>query len=428
MELLKEYFEVADDVSLEDVDKVVGGDYQRITLENAEEMLGRLVVAGEEFFEDVSSMEALLLSESGVSLEARNEIVAKIKDYSAIFGVGDTGVSLESIEDDELFVEVSLETLTDFTGRFVQVYANLFKGTYDAAIGALTSSKTSAEKLRKRLLKAKTIWDGKKNNLDSRNVVSSYAGQDIFYAFFRDGKMQREPLKVLEEDFKITNYVLGDFQKDVSDYAKKLSSIIASGKYGSEKDFLGSVIGPIGRLGNVSDLFNQSYVTNNPILLTNRNWKYKKKEKEPKVKGEGKEISFYVKTATERKLVINEDFFNSLSDASKVVYHDIKYPTSDVDKIITVLIKYCDAVISHTDNSNRLMGPHKEVVAQFKRLKGNKGMDVGKNGKALLGSLTRLAKYVMDYQITPAKHEISRVNFIVSRASIYITRVVKRTK
>lgn len=91
---------------------------------------------------------------------------------------------------------------------------------------------------------------------------------------------------------------------------------------------------------------------------------------------------------------------------------------------MTHYYEFCDLVSTYADNVERNLKPHGELVKAFESLTSG-GVD--SSVRPYFKLLTQLSKTLLKLQTSPAKKELTRVKLVISRASIYITRVIKRT-
>lgn len=425
MYLLKTFFqETNDDVSFEDIDIEAGADFIEERAAQREVSMEQFIDAIEASFEDFDHIETQLRDATSLSMEARKEIRETIRSYGEVLGMETQSVSLESLEDSDVFVAVSTEALTDFTGRFIQVFANLFKGISDDYGAVFTTNQRSLRKLKERIDKTQGIWDNKKKKLISRQVVSSYAGADIYLAFTTNNQMADDPIRAVQEDRKLSKLVLDDHQRKMAQYAGSYAKIIEGGEFDSNESFINSVLLEIGKLGNPVDVFDSRLLSDKPNLLGNCSWNLKKPKKVKVGEYEG-ELRPYIKAATQHRINLSYNVFENqknLEDGQLFV--DITYPLDKVDVLLKELADYCDHAIEFANNYKEIKDSHKRMLNAMKRIKKSSKYDVNKK---LLKQLLSFSKYVSYQQVSPAKEELRRVKFIMSRASTYAMRVAKRT-
>jgi hypothetical protein len=233
---LEDYLSVeeTEENDFDPIDEAIGVEHYRRDLIETEKMSDTLYNGFESFMDDVRSAYTFMEENKTPSMESLQELDAKLTDLADTLGLSRERVSVESIESVEDYYNVSVEELSDFVGRLIQVFSNDFVGFYDTMHRLFTGRVNSARHFKERIQETRSLWKGKKDAINSKRILSSYAGKDIYIAFRHDNKLDNNPSSALSKDQAFANKVLVDFTKKLSGYTKNVGSIIKSGRYDSK--------------------------------------------------------------------------------------------------------------------------------------------------------------------------------------------------
>jgi hypothetical protein len=407
------------------IDEAIGVEHYRRDLIETEKLSDTLYNGFESFMDDVRSAYTFMEENKTPSMESLQELDAKLTDLADTLGLTRERVSVESIESVGDYYNVSVEELSDFVGRLIQVFSNDFVGFYDTMHRLFTGRVNSARHFKERIQETRSLWKGKKDAINSKRILSSYAGKDIYIAFRHDNKLDNDPSSALSKDQVLANKVLVDFTKKMSGYTKNVGSIIKSGRFDSKDEIVKTVIKKIGDLGNASEVFDSKLIVDKPILLTNVGW-YIKKPKTKKSLGNGVEFKKFNDVITERMITRDNQMRKNLLVLH--VFDDIELSYQDVESILDSLEKYCDDIIWFGNEFESVMKVHKDLNRYLTEVAKVSGANLDKTGTALLKQLMGFTKFLRKQQTRPINWEIERVLFVLSRATIYIRRAVKRVK
>lgn len=427
MKGLEQYFS-AEDEDQQDVEMDLYDD--AITLESAkkdilslESNLDLLLANFESYFEKIVEVQDLMKANQSPSLEQLSEINEKLDDLATTVGINRKTVSVESIVSVEDFYNVSMEEMTDFVGRFIQVFSNGFVGTYDAFHRVIRGRVKNAIHYKERIKEVKELWKNKKGNLKSKTVLSSYAGRDVYIAFRVNNRLNEKPAEILQKDQKNANEMIVGFTKKIDQYMKSMGSIIKSGNYSNEENFTKTVVKKIGDLGSTVNLVNSSLLVDKPILLTNVGWQIKSSKVKDKISNQ-KDYEKFHDVITERLITRDNQWKKNIINLD--VFHDIELSYSDVESILNSLESYCDDIIWYGNEYEKIAKNNKDTIKFLTNIFRQSKKDLDKTTVKMFKQVLGYLKFLSKQQTRPVNWEMERVLFVLSRASIYIRRAVKR--
>ncbi len=397
---LEDYLSVeeTEEQDFDPIDEAIGVEHYRRDLIETEKLSDTLYNGFESFMDDVRDAYNFMEENKTPSLESLQELDAKLTDLADTLGLTRERVSVESIESVEDYYNVSVEELTDFVGRLIQVFSNDFVGFYDTMHRLFTGRVNSARHFKERIKETRSLWKGKKDSINSKRILSSYAGKDIYIAFRHDNKLDNNPVSALSKDQVFANKVLVDFTKKLSGYTKNVGSIIRSGRFDSKDELVKTVIKKIGDLGNASEVFDTKLIVDKPILLTNVGW-YIKKPKTKKSLGNGVEFKKFNDVITESMVTRDNQLRKNLMALH--VFDDIELSYQDVESILDTLEKYCDDIIWFGNEFESVMKVHKDLNRYLTEVAKVSGANLDKTGTALLKQLMGFTKFLRKQQTRP---------------------------
>ena len=428
MNNLDQYFD--EEVSLEDddydeVDHAIGMEQLKHEATSNEKMNDVFYNGFESFVDEVRGAYEFIQENTQPSMENIATLNGMLDNIAESIGTKREHISLEDLEDPIEAYNVSIEELSDFFGRLMQVYSNDFVGTFDIFHRIITGRVNNARHYKTRIQQTRSHWKSVKDTMNNKNLLSSYAGTDIYVAFRHDNKLDYKPERALTQDHALSNQVIVDFTKKMVAYTKKLNSAISSGRYDTLDDITKTVVTKIGDMGEVTNVFPSKLFTDRPLLLTNVGWYIKR----PKVKKQlvnGKEYNKFYDVITEHMITRDLQFRKNLLAVH--IFDDIYLTPKEVDTILDTLEAYCDDIIWFGAELASIKAIHMDTSKYITQIVKRSGVNMDKRGTAVLKQIMRFTKFVRRQQTRPVNWEIERTLFVVSRASLYIRRAIKRAK
>lgn len=407
-------------------DLMIGMESTEARIASMEEFLDQFEADSDAFIEKTCEFKEKLDGMETPSMEAIAELHGHLLALGEEVGMRPS-ISLESLDDPTAYYDLALEAITDFTGRWLQVWANSIKGAVDDFRRLFNNRTKAARKLLARVDEIKSLWDKTKPGLEQNTQIGSYAGEDIFRAFFVGGTVHKSgQIALVKQDIDYSKKMLMDFSSKLSGYVDKLKGIVKSGKFGSEAE-VADFVKKINALGKPVELLDNSLKSDKPILLQNNGWKIKY-AKPGKAIEKTPEMEKFAEVIAKDTLSMDYHTFSTVRDSMVVVFDDIEFKNNEIDTMLGLLDSYCKVIIQHAEQFEKSMKGHKDLIDAVQSTIKAQKKELSGDALKVLKQLTGFSKNLMKMQSAPANAEGSRVLLTISRISIMMKRIVKRAK